>query len=292
MTEWKSICSLCNLGVSYVPATKEYYLNHWKITLPFPIGVLYVIFSSYAVAWFCEYPYSTYFGKNTMILLSILVILFAMSYVTCLLSGPGYLPFYYPLKTTPTITNQQDHLSGLVTNDEQQNYIKSMTLPSRCHYFRSARRVVIRPDHLCAWTACFIGKKNHKMFFLFNFWGVIYISIFNFCCITSLIDVFEQFPLVFSVRVFIVIIYTILGFAFLMLTGDFLMINIGHIHKNVTQFEVWKNMDVKSNAHYCDNWVDIFGPVRKWYCWLIPLGAFDDKDEYSLAALSTYEKLL
>jgi hypothetical protein len=68
--------------------------------------------------------------------------------------------------------------SGIVASQKQVEWIETQTKPNRCIFSMSARRIVIRPDHFCGWTASWIGIRNHKFFWLFNFWGFVYISIF------------------------------------------------------------------------------------------------------------------
>ena len=75
--------------------------------------------------------------------MTILMIFFLISYFNTFLEGPGYLPFYYPYK----FENNNDYLSGLVTNDEQFIYLKNRPMCYRCGFFKSTKRIVIRPDH-------------------------------------------------------------------------------------------------------------------------------------------------
>ena len=278
-TQWEERCNICGLQLAYVPAIGKYYLNHWKIEFAYPLGVLFVIHSSYLVCLFCHMPYVRFIGPALFWAMTVSNALFSISYFATVLTGPGYLPFSYPAPA-------KDYLSGLATTDEQAEYAKHQRLPPRCRYFRSARRIVIRPDHLCAWVSSFVGRKNHKLFVLFNFWGVTYISMFVYCSFRSLFELVTELDTTAAlVNYAIVIVYTILGVSFLFLTGNFLQQNVRQITQNRTQFEIMRKLPPDTHRLYpwYRNWEEVFGPLRNWYLWLLPIPAFFGLDDYSLA---------
>lgn len=283
-TNYKTIFSFFNIQINYVPSNKRFYLNHWEIHLGYPIGVLYVIFSSYFVILKCIYPNVNWLNRKIIIPLTIFMILFSYSYLAVIYVGPGYLPYYYPARYSQD--KNEDYLSGLVTTNEQQEFIKRKKYPTRVRYFRSAQRLVIRPDHLCAWVSSFIGKKNHKLFFLFNMWGVLYISLFNYCILRGLFTIVILFETENRYILFIiVIIYIILGLSFLLLTGKFTLQNIRHITENRTQLEIMKgeNPTQFKKDSLIKNWEEVFGSRKQWYLWAIPIPAFYKLDDYSLS---------
>ncbi|OHT12393.1 DHHC zinc finger domain containing protein [Tritrichomonas foetus] len=287
LTQWENLFSFAGLQINYVPATGEYYLNHWHIHYGFPFAVEFVIISSYLVAILVHQPNVSFYSSAFVFFLTVFMLLFAYSYVVTILVGPGYIPFYYPMKISQGPT-RPDYLSGMVTREDQLEYAKSQKIPNRTRFFNSAHRFVIRPDHLCAWVTSFIGKKNHKLFFLFNFWGVIYISLFVYSCFRTL---YETIFSICAERAFffaICIIYTALGISFLLLTGSFLKQNISQISQNRTQFEIMKQMPPMLHRQYpwYRNWEEVFGSVSEWYLWLIPIPAFRGIDDY---ALSTFK---
>lgn len=278
-TKWNKLCSFCGLQLAYVPESREYYLNHWQIEFGYPIGVLFVIHSSYLVCIFCHLPHVRFISTALLTAMTISNALFSISYITAILTGPGYLPFSYP---APPI----DHLSGLAVTEDQINYARRQHLPSRCHFCRSARRIVIRPDHRCAWLSSFVGRRNHKLFFLFNFWGVIYISMFVYCSVRSMWELATELDtLAEMLNYAMVVIYTVLGISFLLLTGNFLQQNLRQITQNRTQLEIMKAepMGVHRQSPWYRNWEEIFGPVSQWYLWLLPIPAFFGIDDVSLA---------
>ena len=121
---------------------------------------------------------------------------------------------------------------------------------------------------------------------LFNFWGVTYISMFVYCSFRSLFElVIELDTTAALVNYAIVIVYTILGVSFLFLTGNFLQQNVRQITQNRTQFEIMRKLPPDTHRLYpwYRNWEEVFGPLRNWYLWLLPIPAFFGLDDYSLA---------
>lgn len=250
-----------------------------------PSLVLFIIYSSLFVYLVFQRPHIPHiFGWKITTFLVVTSILFGISYIATILTGPGYLPFYYPLQNPNPHGIIPDYFSGMVSNEEQLVYVKNMKLPRRTGYFGSVRRIVIRPDHFCGWTTSFIGKKNHKLFFLFNFWGVTYISVYTVCCVIAAINVSAQTPHVFAMVISLV--YGMLGFLFALMTGNFAFSMLCEFSENITTFEEMqkrRNKDRESIPKYnkgcCFNWEEIFGPRDKWYLWLLPIPAFNVSDD-------------
>jgi hypothetical protein len=276
LTDWRSEHLCCGIFVNYVPAIKKRFLGHWEIRLCMPILVLFIIYSSLTVYLTCQLsPLPNLFGWKTTLYLLVTSFLFGFSYIQTIRIGPGYLPFYYPLANINGA--RDDSLWGMVTNDEQLYYVKNLALPERTGFFKSARRIVIRPDHFCSWTESFIGKKNHKLFFLFNFWGVAYVSAFSITTIVSIINLIEVDEHVFALIV--CFIYTLLGLSFVMLTGSFVCSMLTGISLNETAFDGMKArresfVPKPPTKGFIASWEEICGPRRKWYLWLLPVPAF------------------
>jgi hypothetical protein len=218
-----------------------------------------------------------HFGFWTTLYLVVTAILFGYSYIKVILLGPGYLPFYFPYANPNNPDRATDALSGMVTNSEQEFYVKNLKLPPRTRFFKSARRIVIRPDHLCSWTTSFIGKKNHKLFFLFNFWAVIYISGFTIATLLTIIRLAVEGDVV--LQLIICVIYLFLGFSFAILTGNFAITGIIEISMNQTTFEGMKNISRNNKKSCIGNWEEVFGSRRRWYLWLLPISAFPTGDD-------------
>lgn len=251
-----------------------------------PSVVLFIIYSSLFVYLVFQRPnLPDIFGWKMTTFLIITALLFGISYIATILTGPGYLPFYYPLQNTSPNGDVPDYFSGMVTNEEQLVYVKNMKLPKRTGYFSSTRRIVIRPDHFCGWTTSFIGKKNHKLFFLFNFWGITYISVFTVCSVIAAVNIGSKTSQIFAM--IISIVYAMLGFVFGLLTGNFACSMLCEFSENVTTFEDMQRHRNKGNAEKvptydkgcCFNWEEIFGSRTKWYLWMLPIPAFNVLDD-------------
>lgn len=283
MTDYQVKCSKFGLTLSYIPSIRKYYINSWEVQLCMPIVVLFIIFSSYFFFLFGEYPHCPKLNPLIVIIVTIFLGLFVASYILVILEGPGYLPFYYPYRNPNKKTGQKDYLSGIVTTDEQRIYLKNQPEVPRTIYSRDCRRIVIRPDHLCGWTTVFIGKRNHKLFFLFTMWGSLYIFTFIACSVMTIINISiddEHILLLIGCM-----LYGIFGLSFGLMTTIFLCNMLCEVSKNMTAFEdnkrgenIWK----KKNC--CDNWEEICGPKDEWFLWPWPVPAFKDIDDYYLVS--------
>ena len=268
------------------------FLNHWEIR-PIPVAIVnFIIISSFACYWFV---FSQYLDlPNFMhILLFILNLLFLISYYMIIIESPGYLPSYYPLniyqqkqdeKSKSLIKNDFHSLKGYAVTTEEYRYGKSKQTFGRVGMFNMTRRFVLRPDHFCGWTGSFIGKRNHKLFFLFNFWGMIYCTIFSFECIFSIVNQFNniilsEVDLVFS------LMYFVAGTFFTFFTGNFAISTVIETWKDSTQYEKHSKNSKNKNPpkrNVKKNFEAIFGPVNKWYLWLVPIPAFRGIDNEEL----------
>ena len=285
-TKWETECRICGISWNYVPALKKHFVNHWECECFMPTLVMCIIYSSLAVYFLCELrPLPEVFGWKTSLYLTVTAVLFGYSYVMTILTGPGYLPYYYPLKN-PNVQgeNEGECLSGMVTNDDQMFYVKQTKLPSRTGYFKSSRRIVIRPDHFCQWTSSFIGKKNHKLFFHFNMWGMFYTTVFTVCSLVAIVKLAPNDKRI--LEIIIDIVYVILGFLFALLTGSFVFSMLCEITKNETVFESMshkaKSSLPKRERSCLHNWEEVFGVHQKMYLWLVPTPAFSVRDDSEL----------
>jgi hypothetical protein len=286
MTEWHTKFSFWGVSLNFVPSTRRYYLNHWEIHYAMPSAVLFTIYSSLCVYFTCQRSLlPDLFGAKTSFFLIVTSLLFGYCYISLILVGPGYLPFYYPLENP--VPNTDNSLSGMVTNDGQLSYLRNSHLPARTGYFSCVKRVVIRPDHYCGWAEAFIGKKNHKLFCLFNFWGLAYISAFIVTTIISIVNLLEMddtlVPFGFCV------LYAIAGFVFAFVTGRFLLAQIYDGSINDTQFEQMKGvMFAHRGRSIVGNWEEICGPASLWYLWLVPVPAFSPRNDRELLTAENF----
>ena len=185
------------------------------------------------------------------------------------------------MQMTPRNDGLNDYLSGVVSNKEQEAYVKSKPKMRRCGYFSSVKRYVLRPDHFCGWTTQFIGKKNYKLFILFNFWGSLYTTAFSIISFAVLIIEFTKATNV--VVIIFALLYLMQSILFTFMTWGFFFTGLYNTHTNTTQFEQMANIAPQTKEKCLDNWEEIFGPIKKWYTWCIPIPAFRGKSsEYLL----------
>lgn len=280
LTEYHTQKKIFGLSLNYVPSIQQYFLNSWEMNLGLPLFVIIVMTLSYLVFISIVAPF-LHIHWLLILLYTILFILFFVSYIEAVLEGPGYLPFYYPLVPNNNNYTQFEYLSGMVTTEDQLKTIQRDKLPKRAHYCKSARRIVIRPDHYCDWIAGFVGKKNHKLFYLFNFYGFIYISILLILIILTIKTDVEnnKFPLIHI----ILFPFALLGVFFAMFTMVFCMASTYEISQNITDLENLKNITPDWDTSSCiGNWEEICGSCNKWYLWPVPVGTFHNIDSYSL----------
>ena len=212
-----------------------------------------------------------------------------------IIESPGYLPSYYPLNVYKQNKNDKENkqniknnddihtLQGFATTIEEYQYGKIKQPFGRVGIFNITRRFVLRPDHFCGWTGTFIGKRNHKLFFLFNFWGMIYCTIFAFEAIMSIINQLNGYSLS-EIDFALTLIYFIAGTFFALFTGSFAITTILETWNDSTQYEMHsrnKGNKMQKTKNIKKNFESIFGPFNKFYLWLLPIPAFSgiDNDE-------------
>ena len=262
------------------------FLGHWEVSLGFPIFVLFVILSSYLVAMFLIYPYHGRVGCVEGVVLSILCFLFTYSYVRTIIDGPGYFPFYYPMRHDGSDLSSEDSSSllhsddispsGIATTTAQLDWIAERPreqLP-RCIFSQSARRFVVRPDHICGWVASWIGKRNHKFFWLFNFWGALYITLFTVGDVMMVVkEMVDDNP---TIWLTVYLTYAFFGTVFGLMTWSFAVSHLIGIVSNVTSWEQWNHIDSDRYDKGCKrNVEDVCGSCDQWYCFLCPVSPWE-----------------
>lgn len=280
-TEWSTARWCCFRNAFAVGPERTPFLGHWEVSACMPTVVCSIITSSYLICMlliFPEYGASAYVHAALM---SVLYFLFTYSYFRVIIDGPGYFPFFWPDEECPggaedesssLLQHQSAYFlpSGIITTCEQSQWAAERERPNRCILSKAARRIVIRPDHFCGWIGSWIGKRNHKFFLLFNFWGLCFIAYFLVMDTLRVIREFsKEMP---SLWVMLFLIYLFVALMFMMLTGSFVCSHTYGVLVNQTQWEEWRKC---SRDKYSQGWVknveDVFGPIRYWYTYLLPV---------------------
>jgi hypothetical protein len=154
------------------PGRPRYFLRHWECEPGIPIGIsLFVAFL--IISYFVAVPVGQKMGVRVVGILIILILLFLFlwAYFSAMCSDPGFLPFNWIL-TRRSWYSWQEQLSGLALTPEQQEFaVLNENRPPGCCFSRQSGRYVIHGDHICGWTANWIGKRNMKQFLLLQLYG-------------------------------------------------------------------------------------------------------------------------
>lgn len=201
-------------------------------------------------------------------LIFICYFLFLWSYYASSFMDPGFLPFDYAISRKPSY-NWQELLSGTTINEKQEKFAIE-NKPYFASFSRSMGRYVIRADHICGWINNWVGRKNHKQFILFCFWGIVFscvmiISKLAFMRVmikkSAVFIVFSMLLTFYEISYSIVLIYT-------------LYTSLRDLLNNTTKVQSWKGEN-GSELSPIESMQIVFGKVP-WYKWLIPTPAFSD----------------
>ena len=276
LTQWEKKCSCCCFQLNFVPQINKFFCNHWECNIRVPFLVLCFVILTYCLFCFEYFYYLPHNSLKSFYTISIFLILFIWSYIATICEGPGYLPFYYPSMYPSRADGSLDYLSGLVINDNQEQYMKSHPLPARTNFFHCTHRIVIRPDHYCDWIQSFIGKKNQKLFMLLLIYGFCYCSLFFLNNTRAIYYIFklQTFSPLMIFSILFLLIFEIFLFT------ETLQQLIG-ILTNYTAFDRLKQQYFESSG-CCQNIQQVFGSLKQFILWPIPIGAFCLIDDYLL----------
>ena len=297
----------CGCQMTYYPEIDTYFWGEWEFQPCMPIFVIFLIVSSFIIGMIFCFPQFKYELIIFLPLITFFGILFLISYIQIIKIGPGYFPFYWgakqALKSKNSLDNQEDEQNendedsrdyllgnkipcpkdGIMTNVHQYSWAHQLKRPERSVLARSARRIVLRPDHLCGWTTVWIGKRNHKLFILFNLYGFIYLTLYSIYMIRAIITMFSGKV---NIAVLSVCgIYTLFALSFDIMTCSFVCSSIVEISQNITSWEEWSSKESAfyNRGSFKKNMEDVFGPYKGILNWLKPTSPFEQFSNEELA---------
>jgi len=261
------------------------FCGQWECLPTFPIFVIGLAVSMSLLYFHYSYIYySEIFFILSNVFINIFALLTIISYVRVITIGPGFIPFYwyaYESKNLPksldiSINNIDDSLAGVISNSSQYTWAYTHPRPPRSILSQKARRFVMRPDHYCYWTAQWIGKRNHKLFMLFNLYGIIFMISFvglNIGIIRKMIIKMVPYGLIlFSLAILGLSVYQIYV----------LVRTFRNFSRGVTQWEIWNRKDQGISN---DGITDVCGENANCLKMLIPYPPFEDISNEGLLSL-------
>lgn len=257
------------------------FLGSWIIKPLVPIlsiltGLVGVPLASYFI--FSRFSYF----KTLVLIDTFLMFLFIVSFVRTSYDGPGYYPFYWALGDNPVISNDEsvpfksrfDSLpEGIISNDRQLSWARMQPRPPRSIVSRTARRIVIRPDHYCKYSETWIGKRNLKFFILFTLYATLFVGLIFLCGLIVLYDDYRKgdwglFHFMFWFR----ISGEIASFEFMGLSASFFFATIISLCRGITDWERTNKLPKEkfSQGSIIKNIEDGMGPINEFYLYLWP----------------------
>jgi hypothetical protein len=299
-TEYQKFCCCC-YGVGY-GSDRKFFCGNWRVDFIMPFFVTVLSLGNLIYLYFFCFLECGIAGYICVPIVTIFCFIFLYCLYKTIYLGPGYFPFYYdwakkeilPETEDTTVNGVNESLAGLANNEVQYKWSKSLPQPPRCTMSRLAQRFVIRPDHYCGYVGTWIGKKNHKLFILFNLYGFIF-------CICSgvghiLIIATQQFEKNF-VKILISLLFTLLAFSFGVMTFQFFNRHMQMAKRNYTSWEKWN--DYQHFFEDCDlenvenNQRQVFGENMSCCVKYCPFAAFPTQtNEELVEGYVPYESLL
>ena len=298
-TEWKE-SKLCCFRIFLIPKLHQHFCGHWEISPLYPALFFLLSFSSILLLTIYVLPFFGKEGCVMIVFITILFILFIVSYCRIIIDGPGYYPFYWGTQYQPQdagidsylYSNSDDSPAGIISNERQLEWCKKREIkPPRSMLSLTARRFVLRPEHYCKWASSWIGKRNHKFFMLFTFYGILYLALFVVYLARRVVQYFSED---FSFSILLLTIYGVCAAAFCLLLITFFVSNMIDISLNRTFWEQWNGIDYTIfNQGIIKNFEDVFGSSRYFWCWICPFSPWRHKSNDDLSsAYPSYQTVI
>ena len=179
------------------------------------------------------------------------------------------------------IPNTDTEFCGIISTEAQFKWAEKQPKPPRTILSESARRLVLRPDHLCRWAASWIGKRNQKFYILFNLYATLYLAIFVLNDIRAAVALSSSSGK--STLLIFEFIFGMLGAICFLITLSFFLSALYDTFHNQTQWEQWNNIDPKKFDRGLKlNCEDVFGSCNQWWSFLCPTSPWKGKKNSDL----------
>jgi hypothetical protein len=278
--------SNCCCRIAYFPVGDFRICGHWRTSIKIPITVCIVFIASLLIFIIdtSGIAYSKYKYPSTHIMIiSYSAIGFAflmsiISYFQILIRGPGYVPYNWCL-TRQMEYDFETMMSSVAVYQEQVDFGRTHERPDRASFSIDARRYVLRADHFCDWTQCWIGQKNIRYFILLTGWVSLYCLLYiglryfwAYDVITSAIRTkkFDYFSIIGWVCV-------LLSLGIFIFAVRLFITALHNLSLNVTLIEKWKMKKAKQPVRSptpkrscLQNYEEICGSRRMICCWPLP----------------------
>jgi hypothetical protein len=288
-TEW-SLRQCCCVQIETVPALRSNFWRHWEIRPFLPILVFILSLLSFALLFAFVIPHFGVEGWLVAPVLAVVFVLFLLNYLRTIVDGPGYFPFYWaaqdvlPPPTHPQglLLSRDEAPDGIISTDEQHAWAAGQRKPPRSILSRTARRIVLRPDHFCAWAAVWIGKRNAKFFMLMNLYSFLYFVLFVVYVARHFVRVFTG---TVSLASFALAASGLAAGACALANISFVCAAVCAAFANRTTWEQWKGIDAaKFDRGIKTNLEDVCGTAARWWTWPLPMSPWKGKSNAELAA--------
>jgi hypothetical protein len=294
-TEW-SAGKFCCIYIETIPSLRLSFWRHWEIRPIVPILVILLSLSSLVVIFRLVMPHFGLEGMLVSPVIAVLFLLFLLNYIRVITDGPGYFPFYWafrdvlppPPSPNALLLSRDETPDGIISTDEQHQWAHAHRKPPRSILSKTARRMVLRPDHFCAWAAVWIGKRNEKFFILLNFYSLLYLIFFVLYVARHFVNLLSA---TVNLTSFVLAAYGLGAAAFALVNATFFLTSLCDAMRNRTSWEQWNEIDGRFDQGIRRNLEDVCGPVRRWWAWPLPISPWNGQSSSDLAAeyVSYYE---
>jgi hypothetical protein len=280
-------CCFCGPLIKFqsVHGHFRYFLRHWECTPCMPITVTILTVFCITVHFVSVVPHlSLPLALISCFLILFFGSIFLSTYFMASCMDPGFLPFTW-IESRRFWYSWEEQLNGLAETSDQFEFARAQqNRPPGCSFSAAFGRYVIRADHICGWIGNWVGKRNHKQFMLFNFYGFwLGISLFVFKIIESKPSVLELPTAEKWMQLITMGVEALFG---LSMIGVFVQL-LTDLSQNRTKIQRMRNASGGQDYSCEESMREVCGE-GSMICWICPRPAFDeslvirDDDEHSM----------